>query len=119
MVEFIVLKRLLLAVVLGAIIGYERQRAHKIAGLRTHLLVCVSSALITAVAVYGFDYLGGASSEYASRIIANILVGIGFIGGGTIVKMESHIMGTTTAATLWTVAAIGIAAGIGFTYAAI
>ena len=60
-----------------------------------------------------------ASPESASRIIANILVGIGFIGGGAILRQDSHITGTTTAATLWTVAAIGIAVGVGFLFAAI
>ena len=116
MIELIVLKRILLALVLGAIIGYEREKAHKVAGLRTHMMVCISSALITLVALYGFDE---GTADTSSRIISNILIGIGFIGGGAILKQENHVQGTTTAATLWTVSAVGIAVGIGFTYAAI
>ena len=116
MIELIVLKRILLAVLLGAIIGYERQRAHKTAGLRTHILVCMSSALLTMAALYGIEL---ATAESSSRIIANIVVGIGFIGGGAILRNENHVSGLTTAASLWTVAAIGIAVGIGFIYAAI
>ena len=119
MIEIMVLKRLLLALLLGGIIGYEREHAHKVAGLRTHMLVCVSSALITLTALYGFKEFGGASADAGSRIIANILIGIGFIGGGAILRTESRVFGTTTAATLWTVAALGIAVGVGFTYAAV
>ena len=116
--EIVIIKRLLLALFLGAVIGYEREHAHKVAGLRTHTLVCVSSALIAMLSVYGFAELGGNNGDIASRIIANVIVGIGFIGGGTILRHESKIIGTTTAATLMTVAAIGIAVGIGFSYAA-
>jgi len=116
MIEVLILKRLLLAIVLGAIIGFERERAHKVAGLRTHMLVCVSSTLFTLLALYGFEET---TPESSSRIIANIILGIGFIGGGTIIRHESHVMGTTTAATLWTVAGVGIAVGSGFIYPAV
>lgn len=119
MIELLVLKRLALALLLGGIIGYEREKAHKVAGLRTHTLVCVASALISLVALYGLGESGKTSADASARIIANILVGIGFIGGGAILRTESRILGTTTAATLWTVAAVGIAVGVGFTYAAI
>src|SRR3989344_218807 len=117
--ELIIIKRLLLALFLGAILGYERQHAHKFAGLRTHILVCIGSTLITLAAVYVFKEFGGNSADIASRIIANIMVGIGFIGGGTILRHESTIIGTTTAASLWLVAGVGIAVGLGFAYAAI
>jgi putative Mg2+ transporter-C (MgtC) family protein len=119
MIELLVLKRILLALLLGAIIGYERERAHKVAGLRTHMLVCVSTALVSLLALYGFDEVGAANAESSSRIIAGVLTGIGFIGGGAILRQESHISGTTTAASLWTVSAIGIAVGVGFLYAAV
>ncbi|MEK7615822.1 MAG: MgtC/SapB family protein [Patescibacteria group bacterium] len=119
MIELIVLKRLLMALLLGAIIGYERQRAHKAAGLRTHMLVCVSTALVTIVAMYAFEEMGGANPESSARIISGILTGIGFIGGGAILRNESRVSGLTTAASLLTVATIGIAVGVGFTYAAI
>lgn len=120
MLEVLIIKRLLLALVLGAIIGYERERAHKVAGLRTHILVCVSTALMALIALYGFSEVGGSTSETVARVVADLLIGIGFIGAGAIMKPDAnHVMGTTTAATIWTVAAIGIAVGIGFTFAAI
>lgn len=119
LLETVIFERLLLALFLSAIIGYERERAHKVAGLRTHVLVCIGSALFAMIGIYGLTETGGNIGDMASRIIANILVGIGFIGGGTILRHESKIIGTTTAATLWTVAAIGVACGIGFSYAAI
>ena len=117
--EVIFVYRLLLAVVLGGLIGFERERAHKSAGLRTHILVTLGSTMITLVAVYAFDHLGGNSADVASRIIANIIVGIGFIGGGTIMRQEAHAVGLTTAATLWLAAAIGIAIGMGFIFVAL
>lgn len=117
MIEILILKRILLALLLGAIIGFERERAHKVAGLRTHVLVCISSALITLVALYGFADAGATFSP--SHIIANIILGIGFIGGGTIMRADTKVSGTTTAASLWTVAAVGMSAGAGFAFAAI
>jgi len=116
MIEVLILKRILLAALLGGIIGFERERAHKVAGLRTHVLVCVSATLLTLMAIYGFDQ---STPDSISRIIANVIVGIGFIGGGTILRHESTIIGTTTAASLWVVAGVGIAVGIGFAYAAV
>lgn len=111
--------RLLLAAVLGGAIGFERERAHKVAGLRTHSLVAMGSALLSVISIYGFEGLTGGSAYDPSRLISNIIVGIGFIGGGAILRQGPRIMGTTTAATLWLVAAVGIAAGIGFTFGAI
>ncbi len=119
LLESVILERILLALFLSSVIGYEREHAHKIAGLRTHALVGLSSSLLAMIALYGFTETGGNVGEIASRIIANIVVGIGFIGAGAILRQDSKVIGTTTAATLWTVAAVGIAVGIGFTYAAI
>lgn len=100
--------KLILAVVLSGLIGWERERSHKPAGLRTHMLVCVGSALITIVSVGYF------TEDYA-RIVAGIVTGIGFIGAGTIIAQGTKgIHGLTTAASLWVVAAIGIAVGIGW-----
>lgn len=100
--------KLILAVVLGGLIGWERERSHKPAGLRTHMLVCIGSALITIVSINYF------TEDYA-RIIAGIITGIGFIGAGTIIAQGNKgIHGLTTAASLWAVAAIGITAGIGW-----
>ena len=113
--------RLLLAAGLGGAIGLERERAHKVAGLRTHSLVAMGSALLSLISIFLFEKYpsvnGVAGFDY--HLIANIIVGIGFIGGGAILRQGSRIMGTTTAATLWLVAGVGIAAGIGFTYGAL
>ncbi len=102
--------RLLLATVLGGVVGYQRGREHKPAGLRTHLLVCLGAALFTLASLHGF----GPISDPA-RVAAGIVIGIGFLGAGTIIQMrqEGIILGLTTAATIWVVAAIGLAAGAG------
>jgi putative Mg2+ transporter-C (MgtC) family protein len=101
--------RLLLAVGLGALIGFERQHAGKPAGLRTHLLVCIGSALFTIASIYGFE--GDADT---ARVAAGIVAGIGFLGAGTIIRSrEGILVGLTTASGIWAVAAIGLAAGAG------
>ena len=101
--------RLLLAAALGAIIGYQRERASKPAGLRTHTLICVGAALFTVASLYGF---GGVADP--ARVAAGIVAGIGFLGAGAIIRREEGIVeGLTTAATIWAVAAIGLAAGAG------
>ncbi|MBU2613734.1 MgtC/SapB family protein, partial [Patescibacteria group bacterium] len=101
--------RLLLAAALGATIGYQRERAAKPAGLRTHILICVGAALFTVASLYGF----GAVADPA-RVAAGIVAGIGFIGAGAIMRRdEGLIAGLTTAATIWAVAAIGLAVGAG------
>jgi putative Mg2+ transporter-C (MgtC) family protein len=113
--------RLLLAAVLGALVGLERERQSRPAGLRTHALVCFGSALAMLVSIYGFnDVLDtpGISGD-PSRIAAQVVSGIGFIGAGTIIAQSRSIRGLTTAASLWTVAAIGLAAGGGMYAAAI
>ena len=100
--------RLLLAAALGAIIGYQRERASKPAGLRTHTLICLGAALFTVASIYGFGEADPA------RIAAGIVTGIGFLGAGAIFHREGGIVeGLTTAATMWSVAAIGLAAGAG------
>lgn len=102
-----ILLRLLLAVVVGGIIGYERKRLHKPAGLRTHMLVSMGAALFTIVSITSF------SNVDPSRVVAGIVTGIGFLGAGTIFREKDTIKGLTTAASLWAVAAIGITVGIG------
>ena len=103
--------RFLLAVALGAGIGYQRERAGKIAGMRTHILVSSGAALFTLVSIYGFS---GAAVDI-SRVAAGVVVGIGFIGAGVILRgqREKEVAGLTTAATIWITAAIGLAAGAG------
>ena len=105
--------KLLLAVLLGAMIGYEREMKHRPAGLRTHMLVSLGSALFTMLSLNAFP------GSDPARIAAGILVGIGFIGAGTVLQMKEKIIGLTTAASLWVTAAIGMAAGAGFYIAAI
>ena len=100
--------KLLLAVILSALIGWEREKNHKPAGLRTHILVCVGSTLITIVSVNYFV-------NDPARIIAGIVTGIGFIGAGAIIAQGTKgVHGLTTAASLWVVAAVGISIGIGW-----
>lgn len=108
--------RLLLAALLGAGIGMERELAHKAAGLRTHILICLGSALFAVISVLGFS--GNADP---SRIAAGVVTGIGFLGAGVIVRGSSpdHVVGITTAASVWVTAAIGVAAGIGLPLIAI
>ncbi len=106
--------RLLLALLLGGLVGWQREAAVKPAGFRTHILVCVGAALFTLISRYGF-FESGADP---SRVASNIVVGIGFLGAGTIWRTGGSVQGLTTAASLWTVAAIGMAAGIGYYWGA-
>ena len=103
--------RFLLAVALGAGIGYQRERAGKAAGLRTHILVSSGAALFTLVSIYGFS---GAAVDI-SRVAAGVVLGIGFIGAGVILRGQrgEGVAGLTTAATIWIGAAVGLAAGAG------
>ncbi|MBK9312641.1 MAG: MgtC/SapB family protein [Acidobacteria bacterium] len=102
------LLRLVVAVVLGALVGYERERKGKPAGVRTHGMVCLGAALFTVVSLYGF----GASSDQ-SRVAAMIVSGIGFLGAGAVLHQRESVHGLTTAASLWVTAAIGLAVGVG------
>jgi putative Mg2+ transporter-C (MgtC) family protein len=102
--------RLLLAFVLGGVVGFERESVDKPAGFRTHILVCVGAALFALVSREGFF----GSGADPSRVASNIVVGIGFLGAGTIWRTGGGVQGLTTAASLWTVAAVGTAAGIGY-----
>ena len=107
--ELTIVLRLLLAAALGAAIGYQRERAGKPAGLRTHILICLGAALFTIASIYGF---GPASDP--SRVAAGVLVGVGFLGAGVIMRTgEGIVAGLTTAATMWAVAGIGLASGAG------
>ena len=110
--------RLGLAAVLGGAIGFERELREREAGLRTHLLVCVGSALFTIISAYGFhDFLTSGDQVVRTdptRIAAQVVTGIGFLGAGAIIRQGLSIRGLTTAATLWVSAAIGMAAGAGY-----
>ena len=108
--------RMLIAAVLGAAIGLEREIHEHPAGMRTHLLVCLGSAIFTELSIYGFELPSGPSGTVAtdtSRVAAQIVSGIGFLGAGAILKYGTSIRGLTTAASLWTAAGIGMATGAG------
>lgn len=107
--------RLTVGLILGAIIGFERELHRQPAGFRTHSLVSLGAALFTVVSAFGF----GGDLVDPTRIAAQIVSGIGFIGAGTILQYRGHIRGLTTAASLWSVAAIGTAAGAGLYVVAI
>ena len=96
---------LILSVILGAIVGIERERAHRPAGLRTHMLVCLGSCL--------FTIMSSSFSDQPAQVAGGIVAGIGFIGAGTIWAEKDKVKGITTAASLWATAAIGLATGIG------
>src|SRR5438552_10012519 len=112
------LLRLALAAILGGLIGVERELREREAGLRTHLLVALGSALFTIVGAYGFhSFLASGQSVVRAdptRIAAQIVTGIGFLGAGAIIRQGLSVRGLTTAATLWVVAAVGLAAGAGY-----
>jgi putative Mg2+ transporter-C (MgtC) family protein len=115
--------RVALAAALGAVLGLERELREREAGLRTHLLVSVGSALFTIVSAYGFrEFLtsgGNVVRTDPTRIAAQIVTGIGFFGAGAIIRQGVAVRGLTTAATLWVVAAIGMASGAGYYSAAV
>ncbi len=102
--------RLLAAVLLGALIGYERELRAKNAGVRTHIMVALGAALFMIISQYGFP---GADKFDAARIAAGVVTGIGFIGGGIIMKRKHDVSGLTTAASLWVTGAVGLSAGCG------
>jgi putative Mg2+ transporter-C (MgtC) family protein len=115
--EYVFLIRLVVAAVLGALLGWEREQAGKSAGLRTHMLVAIASALYTALAelsVLEFEGAPGGLRADPIRAIQAIAVGIGFLGGGVIVVRHqgNTVSGLTTAASIWATGAIGIAAGL-------
>jgi putative Mg2+ transporter-C (MgtC) family protein len=110
--------RLGLAAVLGGAIGFERELREREAGLRTHLLVCVGSALFTIVSAYAWADWSFSTERGVvfdpTRIAAQIVTGVGFLGAGAIIRQGLSVRGLTTAATLWLVAAIGMASGAGY-----
>ena len=105
--------RLLIAALLGAVLGFEREHKGKAAGVRTHMLVAMGAALFVMV-----PQLSGAQADAMSRVVQGVIAGIGFLGAGTILKghaedADQHVKGLTTAAGLWITAAIGVSAGLG------
>src|SRR5919199_1568359 len=116
-----IILRLLIATILGGAVGWERERLEWAAGLRTHALVCVGATLFMIVSAFGFaDVLGSPDVVLdPSRVAAQVVSGIGFIGAGTIIFRREIVRGLTTAASIWAVAAIGLAVGGGMYLAAL
>jgi len=114
-----ILFRIFLAFILSGSIGIERETRNHTAGLRTHILVCIGSALVMLVSLHLFELYKGQTNLDPARLGAQVISGIGFLGAGTILKEGASIRGLTTAAGLWAVACIGLAAGSGFYIGAI
>lgn len=104
--DYEIFLRILVAAIAGGIVGLERKVSHKPAGTRTQMLICISAALFTIVTM-SFD------NSDPARIVAGIVTGIGFLGAGAIFQSKDGVQGLTTAASIWTTAAIGIIAGAG------
>ncbi len=106
--------RLILSILLSGFIGLERQIHRRTAGLRTHILVCLGSCLIMLTSLYVFDIYKDKVPLDPVRIAAGVITGVGFLCAGTIIRYGEAVKGLTTAASLWVVAAIGLAVGCGF-----
>jgi len=117
--DFQMITRLLLTLVLSGLIGLERQVHRRDAGLRTHILLALGSCLIMLTSIYVFDIYKDKVTMDPARIAAGVVTGIGFLGAGTIIREPEKVRGLTTAASLWVVAGIGLAVGIGFNRIAI
>ena len=115
--DWTVVIRLLTALLLGFAIGLERELTNKYAGLRTNILVCIGACIFTLISIYGFPEVAVSGDEFGTRdtarVAAQVVTGIGFIGGGTVLRHGATVFGLTTAATLWVSAAIGMACGAG------
>lgn len=100
-----------LSLLLGTLVGLERQMGRKPAGLRTHVLVCMGSTMFCLLTSYAYHSYGGQSLD-ASRVVHGVVTGVGFLGAGSILRQEGYVAGLTTAASIWMVAAIGTAVGV-------
>lgn len=117
--NFQIILRLLAGALLGGLVGFERERHNKkIAGFRTHILVCVGSTLIMLTSIHVFELYAGMAPVDPSRIAAGVITGIGFLGAGTIIRSRTTVTGLTTAASLWAISGVGLAVGCGFYLAA-
>ncbi len=109
-----IILRLLSATVLGGLVGMERESVRRAAGFRTHILVCSGAALVMLISIFIFETYSNYVNVDPARLGAQVISGIGFLGAGTIIKDGGSIKGLTTAASLWAVACIGLALGVGF-----
>jgi putative Mg2+ transporter-C (MgtC) family protein len=114
--DLIMMLRVFTAFLLGGLVGWERERMRRPAGLRTHMLVAAGAACFTVASIYGFDGLGTARDP--ARLAAQIVTGIGFLGAGVIFRTGGSVRGLTTAASIWMVAALGVLAGQGLYWVA-
>lgn len=114
-----ILLRLALSVVLSGLIGQERENKNRPAGFRTHILVCVGSTIVMLTSEFVFQQYKGVANMDPARLGAQVISGIGFLGAGTIIRDGGSVKGLTTAASLWSVACVGLAVGIGFYQGAI
>lgn len=111
--ELKIIERVAISFIIGVAIGFDRERSGKAAGIRTQMLVCVGSALMASISVFlGHKY--GSTVADPARLMAQVVTGVGFLGAGVILKNGNKVLGVTTAATIWTTAALGIAVGAGF-----
>jgi len=108
-----IILKLLLAIALGGIIGLERETSQKPAGLRTHILICVSSAMMMILSALVLEGKNGTAGDLV-RVAAAVITGMGFIGAGTIIQSQGMVHGLTTASTLWTVSGLGLVVGAGY-----
>jgi putative Mg2+ transporter-C (MgtC) family protein len=115
-VDLVLTLQITLAGLLAGAIGFQRHRAGRPAGIRTHALVAMASAMFTIAGIHGFS---PSTSQDPTRIAAQIVTGIGFLGAGTIFRSQNHTFGLTTAATLWYAGALGILVGAGLPWIAI
>ncbi|MBN3038043.1 MAG: MgtC/SapB family protein [Candidatus Omnitrophica bacterium] len=107
--------RLTLSFIIGGLIGFERELHGRVAGLRTHMLVCLGSTLLMLTSIYMLTAYGADCNIDPTRLAAGVMTGIGFLGAGTIMRFRASVRGLTTAASLWAVTGIGLAIGSGFT----
>jgi putative Mg2+ transporter-C (MgtC) family protein len=102
---------MLVSLILGTLVGLERQMGRKPAGLRTHVLVCLGSTMFVLTTKHALIAFGGTSMD-ATRVVHGVVTGVGFLGAGSIMRTEGFVFGLTTAASIWMVAAIGVAVGV-------
>lgn len=110
-----ILPKIIVATICGLIIGLEREMKHKVAGIRTHIIVCVGACLFTAIGII----LSDTYHTDPTRIIGQIVTGIGFLGAGVIFKTDDKVVGVTSAAFIWLISSIGVLVGIGYLFSSV
>ena len=108
--------RLIASAILGGVVGLERERHNQPAGFRTHMILCLGATLITLISIYMAETFGNSRNSDPTRIAAQVVTGVGFLGAGAILRFGASIKGLTTATSLWTTAGIGLGIGAGFFY---